>query len=135
LKQLQLIQILRINAREPAVAELAAANVRRVNACCAGARRETAASDDPDGAFAAQKSGELRPSALYRAVTLTSLRSGNLANRAGGRRRRGDSGRHRSLVHRDRGPHRLLMVRIDPDKVTPLKGEAHYLSKPARRGE
>jgi len=31
-----------------------------------------------------------------------------------------------------------LMVRIDPDKVTPLKSEAQsqeYLSKPARRGE
>ena len=31
-----------------------------------------------------------------------------------------------------------LMVRIDPDKVTPLKSEAQsldYLSKPAKRGE
>ena len=31
-----------------------------------------------------------------------------------------------------------LMVRIDPDKVTPLKGEAQskeYLSKPAPRGQ
>jgi mannose-6-phosphate isomerase-like protein (cupin superfamily) len=31
-----------------------------------------------------------------------------------------------------------LMIRIDPDKVTPLKGEAQsmeYLSKPASRGE
>jgi mannose-6-phosphate isomerase-like protein (cupin superfamily) len=31
-----------------------------------------------------------------------------------------------------------LMIRIDPDKVTPLKGEAQsldYLSKPAQRGE
>jgi AraC-like protein len=31
-----------------------------------------------------------------------------------------------------------LMIRIDPDKVTPLKGEAQsldYLSKPAPRGE
>src|SRR5437879_10443187 len=31
-----------------------------------------------------------------------------------------------------------LMVRIDPDKVTPLKGEAQsrdYLSKPARKSE
>jgi hypothetical protein len=30
------------------------------------------------------------------------------------------------------------MVRIDPDKVTPLKGEAQsrdYLSKPAKKGE
>ena len=31
-----------------------------------------------------------------------------------------------------------LMVRIDPDKLTPLKSEAQsqeYLSKPAKRGE
>jgi hypothetical protein len=31
-----------------------------------------------------------------------------------------------------------IMVRIDPDKVTPLKGEAQsrdYLSKPAKKGE
>jgi hypothetical protein len=31
-----------------------------------------------------------------------------------------------------------LMIRIDPDKVTPLKGEAQsmdYLSKPAAKGE
>ena len=30
------------------------------------------------------------------------------------------------------------MIRVDPDKVTPLKGEAQsqqYLSKPAARGE
>jgi hypothetical protein len=58
LKQLQLIQILRINARKPAAAELAEANAGRINASCADARGETAASGHPDGGVAAQKSGD-----------------------------------------------------------------------------
>jgi hypothetical protein len=53
LKQLQLIQILRVNAPKPVDAELAAANACRVNASCAGAGCENAPSGNPDGAVAA----------------------------------------------------------------------------------
>ena len=41
-----------------------------------------------------------------------------------GGRRRGDPGRHRPLVHKIDDHIDYLMVRIDPDKVTPLKSEA-----------
>ena len=54
-----------------------------------------------------------------------------------GRRHGGHSGRHGPLVHQDRRSHLYFMVRIDPDKVAPLKSEAQskaYLSKPAPTG-
>jgi hypothetical protein len=138
LKQLQLIQILHINTPKPAAAELAAANVRRVNAKLGRREMRNGGAGRPDRAFAARKSGEWRPPALYRPVTLTSLRSGNLAKRAGGRRVvviPAGTGHWFTRIedHID-----YIMVRIDPDKVTPLKSEAQsaeYLSKPAKRGE
>ena len=45
---------------------------------------------------------------------------------------------HRSLFTKIEDRIDYLMVRIDPDKVTPPKSEAQsqdYLSKPAKRGE
>jgi mannose-6-phosphate isomerase-like protein (cupin superfamily) len=73
-----LIQILCINAGEPADTELAVQKARRVNRAGAGAERERAAFGSADTAFRSWENRDSAASALYRAVTLSPVAHENL---------------------------------------------------------
>jgi len=153
LKQLQLIQILGVNAPGPADVERAAPKSSRINSGGGRAMQLQAAASEANTGFDFRKGGDLRSSALYLVVTLTSVRRGKL----GKTRRpcihaRQKPGGNTVVEFNGHGNNRSevrngvaygvragdVMVRIDPDEVTPLKREAQsaeYLSKPAKRGD
>jgi len=90
-----LIQILDVNAPLPAAAVFAAAKAFRVNPTRAAARRRKVGAGHAGAAVEPGKWGESRAAALYRAVTLSTVRLGALVKAPApcmlGRKTRGDA--------------------------------------------
>jgi hypothetical protein len=151
LKQLQLIQILRVKAQPPVNPGFAATKPGCVNPPrCApdGRSRHKAMPTQPSKVG---KSRESPAAALYPAVTLSAIRAvielNDPGNNGSGIR---DGNAYEIKVgdvvviparagHRSPGSRTTsTFIMVDPDKVTPLKSEAQlrdFLSKPAKRGE